>query len=57
MLLDEAPAPIPTRACHLIQGELPCCTRVVTVCLDGVVGVCAGSKPAPAWRAEALSGL
>ena len=41
MLEDEAPAPICTRACHLIQGALPCCHRVVSVCLDGVVGVCA----------------
>ena len=34
-----------------------CYSRVVTVCLDGVVGVRARSKPASAWRAEALVGL
>ena len=57
MLLDEAPAPIHRRSCHLIQVELPCYTRVVTVSLDGAVSECARSKPAPAGRTKALVGL
>ena len=55
MLRDEAPAPIFRRACHLIQGELPCYHRVVSVCLDGVV-VCVRRYPAPACCLNALMG-